>query len=244
MYKRPPLRVRELPRNIREPVNIKEGTFLHKILKKEPTTWAGTGERQPVYQKEVYLALLKRNCREMGIEYKEPNIPDYILPNVTNAVKEMHPSYIDHVHLRLRILKSGIVRVKLDTSLIQLYEKYYRKCVKPPIKSVIQAYKSMGYSPEFLEKIKNKSAKLAEFSKKASGIIDSIFNKEPTKKPKKAKKKEEEEPIEDEEEPEEERDDDEEEDEEVGDDEGMDVEVEEDPDEQPQDVDEEAYISD
>jgi hypothetical protein len=241
MYKRPQLRVREAPRS---PSRPKPGSFLDKIVNPPPTVHYER-VKTPIYQKEAYLSLLKRSCEASGIEYKEPDIPDYVPPEEVVKIKEPHLSFSDQVYMKVRILKSGIIRIKLDTSFATLYEKYYSHCKHPPMKSVIQTYKSLGFSQDFLEKTKTKFSKFAEHKKKVQEKIDSIFNKEPAKKSKKAKKKEEEEePIEDEEEPEEERDDDEEEEEEVGDDEGMDVEVEEDPDEQPQDVDEEAYISD
>lgn len=240
MYKRPPLRIREVPTKIHEPVSFKEGTFLHTLLKKEPTKWAGTGPKQPIYQKEVYLALLKRNCYEMGIEYKEPVIPDYVPETIPDILKEPDISHIDKVYLKLRILKSGIIRVKLETSIAQLYENYYQKGIKPPIKVVIQTYKTMGFSPMFLEKIKKKHDKLVEFSKKASKIIDTIFNKEPVKKP---KKKKEEEIIENNDIPEDEDLDEENDEDDIGDEGELDVEPDEEEieDDQPQ---EEMYLSD
>ena len=240
MYKRPQLRVRE---ELRTSTRPKPSSFLDKIVNPPPTVHFKHAKR-PIYQKEAYLSLLKRSCEASGIEYKEPDIPDHV-PH-TEIVKSQEPelSFSDKVYMKVRILKSGIIRIKLDTSFATLYEKYYSHCKQPPMKSVIQAYKSMGFSPEFLEKIKTKSSKFVEHKKNVEKMIDNIFNKEPAKKPKKVKKKEEEELIEDDEEPEEECDDDEDEEEEIGDDEGMDVEVDEDPDEQPQDDQEEAYISD
>ena len=193
--------------------------------------------------KDAYLSLLKRNYDELGIEYKEPDIPDYVPPQRPDPVEEPQLTFADKVYMKVRILKSGIIRIKLDTSFAVLYEKYYSNQKQPPMKSVIQAYKSIGFSSEFLEKVKTKFSKFADHKKKVQEKIDSIFNKEPAKKPKKTKKKEE--LIEDEnEEIEEERDDEEEEDDDPGEDGEMDVELDEDLDEQPQDDQDEAYISD
>jgi len=238
MYKRPPLRVREEPGISTRP---KPGSFLDKIVNPPPS--AGYKQkRYPVYQKDTYLALLKRNYHALGLEYKELDIPDYVPPVKSERPSEPELTFADKVYMKVRILKSGIIRIKLDTSFAVLYEKYYSNQKQPPMKSVIQAYKSIGFSSEFLEKVKTKFSKFADHKKKVQEKIDSIFNKEPAKKPKKTKKKEE--LIEDEnEEIEEERDDEEEEDDDPGEDGGMDVEVEEDPDEQPEE-DEEAYISD
>jgi len=239
MYKRPPLRVREEPRVSTRP---KPGSFLDKIVNPPPS--AGYKQkRYPVYQKDTYLALLKRNYHALGLEYKELDIPDYVPPVKSERPSEPELTFADKVYMKVRILKSGIIRIKLDTSFAVLYEKYYSNQKHPPMKSIIQAYKSLGFSSEFLEKVKTKFSKFADHKKKVQEKIDSIFNKEPVKKPKKTKKKEE--LIEDEnEEIEEEINEEEEEDDDVPDEDGgMDVEVEEDPDEQPEE-DEEAYISD
>lgn len=234
MYKRPPLRVREEPRPSTRP---KPGTFLDRIVNPPPSV-PYVRKKYPVYQKEVYLALLKRNCKELGLEYKEPDIPDYVPPQRSKPPIEPQLTFSDKVYMKVRILKSGVIRIKLDASFANLYEKYYSKQKQPPMKSVIQAYKSMGFSPEFLEKIKTRYSKFAEHRKKVEKMIDEIFNKEPAKKPKKKK----EEVIEEEEE--EEEDEEEDQDDDPGEDGEMDVEVDNDDDnEQPQE-DEEVYLSD
>ena len=134
----------------------------------------------------------------------------------------------------------GIVRVKLNTSFASLYEKYYSKNKIPPIKTVIQAYKSQGFSQDFLDRIKRRHELRLAHAKKVSKAIDTIFNKEPAKK---TKKKKEEEPKP---EPEEENNDEEEQDQDQEDDgpeedEALDVEVDEDIEEQQE---EEEYFSD
>jgi hypothetical protein len=113
-----------------------------------------------------------------------------------------------------------------------MYEKYYRRGVQPPLKVLLQAYKSHGFSQEFLEKIKKSHEKKVIFAKKVPGILAKIFDKEPTKKPKKEKKKEHEEENVDL--PEEEHEDD-------IPPEGGELDVE--PDEE-EDVEEEEYVSD
>lgn len=238
MYKRPPLRVNNPVQKVHEPVRFQEGTFLHRLFKAPKTQWHEQ-VRQPVYQKEAYFSLLKRNCDDLGIEYKQPDIPDYVPPIPPEPEKEPILTYPDQVYLKLKYLKSGIIRVKIDTSFLALYEKYYSKNKLPPTKMIIQAYKSMGFSEKFLEKIKKRCEKKVEFGKKVSAAIDAIFNKEPTKKPKKKK----EEVVADDEVPEEEEPDDpDEEDDDPGEDGEMDVEVDEDEEEeQPQ---EDMYMSD
>lgn len=238
MYKRPSLRVRKFPQNVHEPVNIEEGTFLHSIVSPEPTVWH-THTKMPIYQKEAYLALLKKNCEEIGIEFKDPNIPDYVPPENPKPLSRPELTYLDHVSLKLRYLKNGTIRVKLETSIASLYEKYYSKNKLPPMKLIIQAYKSVGFDEEFLEKIKKNYEKSVVFAKKVGPAIDAIFNKEPTKKIKKKKK---EEVIEDDGVPDDEEEPDDPEDDDPGEDGEMDVEVDEELDEEPQQ--EEIYISD
>ena len=237
MYKRPPLRVREPTRVTNEPTKLTKGSFLYELLNPPPTV-CYKHVKAGVYQKEAYFNLLKKNCKQLGIEYKEPDIPDYIPKKVVELSSEPKIAYLDWVYMKVRILKSGIVRIKLDTSLATLYEKYYSNFKQPHSKFVIQAYKSLGFSNEFLERLKKRFDNKLLIEKKIGAIIDKVFNKEPVKKIK--KKKKEEEFIEEPEEEVEEQDDDQEQ-EDDGDDEGMDVEVEEDPDEQPQ---EEEYFSD
>ena len=237
MYKRPSLRVREPPRVIERPIKVPPGTFLHKLLN-PPATKVYKLVKQPIYKKNDYLALLRKNYKELGLEYKEPDIPEYVPTPKVETSKEPEITYPDWVYVKIKILKSGVVRIKLDASFATLYEKYYSKNKAPPVKSAIQAYKSIGFSKEFLEHIKKNFDNRVEINKKIGTIIDKVFNKEPVKKIKKKKEEppeeiDEEDPPDDEEDPQED---------EPEEDEGMDVEVEEDPDEQPQE--EEEYFSD
>mgnify|MGYP005988718821 CR=1 FL=1 len=242
MYKRPSFRPKVVHTS-RGPHKIAEGSFLHGLLNQGPTTFYKYVPA-PVYKEEDYLKMLKKNNEILGIPYKDPQLPKCEKPIKPEPKKEPELTFCDRVYVRMKILKSGIVRIKLDASIATLHEKYYSKAKRPPMKSIIQAYKSMGFSPEFLEKIKKGFAKNAEQQKRVEKLLDKLFNKEPVKKTKKKKKEEEvveeeKEDVEDEEPPE----DDEEEDDVPGEDEGMDVEpeVEDDVEEEPV---EEEYFSD
>ena len=238
MYKRPALRP-SVPPKIHTPVRVEEGSFLHKLFC-QPSVKPVTRVKQPVYQKDVYLSLLKKNYEEYGLEYKEPDIPDYVPPPRPEKIEEPELTHVDRVYMKVRILKSGIIRIKLDASFYNLYERYYSKNKIPPIKTVVQAYKSMGFSDNFLQKIKKNYDKNITFMKKVSPKIDAIFNKETVKKPKKKKVETVEE---DDLPPEEDEEEEEEEEEDAGEDGEMDVEVDEDLEDQPQDE-EEVYLSD
>jgi hypothetical protein len=134
-----------------------------------------------------YLKMLKRNNESLGIPYVDPNLPEatpYIAPVETN---EPGLECGDSVGVILKILKSGVVRVKLSVAIATMYDKYYRRGVQPPFKVVLQAYKSHGFSPQFLERIIKSHERKLEFAKKVPGIIAKIFVKEPVKKIKKKK---------------------------------------------------------
>jgi hypothetical protein len=235
MYKRPLPRARNTQRT-HHPVKIPEGTLLHGLLNPSPPK-VYKYVPAPVYEQKAYLIALEKHYKQCGIPFKDPQLPDYVRPIRPEPTKEPELGFGDQVYVKMRILKSGIVRIKLDASIATLHEKYYKKALRPPMKSVLSAYKSMGFSPQFLEKIKKRFECKVKEQKRIEKVIDKIFNKEPVKKVKK-KKKEEEEPVE---EPPEE--DEEEKDDAPEEDEGLDVEPDADEDvEEP--VDEEEYLSD
>jgi hypothetical protein len=236
MYKRPLPRARNTQRT-HHPVKIPEGTLLHGLLNPSPPK-VYKYVPAPVYEKEAYLTALEKHYKQCGIPFKDPQLPDSAKIVGPEPTKEPELVFPDQVYLKMRILKSGIVRIKLDASIATLHEKYYKKALRPPMKSVLNAYKSMGFSPQFLEKIKKRFEWKVKEQKRIEKVIDKIFNKEPVKKVKKKKKEEEEEIVE---EPPEE--DEEEKDDAPEEDEGLDVEPDADEDvEEP--VDEEEYLSD
>lgn len=209
-----------------------EGSFLYDIIQSKPPD-VYKFNKAPIYKKEDYLKALKKNHEQLGIPYVEPNLPNatpYVPPtqNIEPDIK-----YGDRVEVKLRVLKSGIVRVKVISAIADMYDKYYRHARLPPIKLIIQAYKSHGFSDEFIQKIKDSHEKKMKFAKKVPAILVKIFEKEPVKK---TKKKKEEKKVEEEDEVPE---DDIEEDQ-VPDEEGeLDVE----PDEEPEEVVEDDYYS-
>lgn len=231
MYKRPSQRVK-CPPPIKGDKPI-EGSFLYDIINSKPTTFYKY-KKAPVYDKDIYLKFLEKNNKQLGIPYEVPDIPDATPFEPPKQSNEPSLEFGDRVQVVLKVLKSGIVRVKVNGAIATMYEKYYKQGKQPPIKTIIQAYKSHGFSKEFLENIKIKYDKKMVFAKKVPKILEKIFDKEPVKKPKKEKKKEPEEDLENDPPDEEEEEDD------VPDEEGqMDIE----PDEE-EIVEEEEYFSD
>ena len=169
----------------------------------------------------------------MGLPFVDPGLP-VVVPKVSpEPPKEPELVYGDRVQVNLRVLKSGIVRIKVNSAIADVYSKYYKQGKRPPFKTILNAYKSHGFSKEYLERITKNNEKRKAFVLKIEKVFAKIFDKEPVKKVKKKKKEEEieEMDVEDEDkppipdEPEEE--------------ETLDVE----PDEE-EDVEEEEYVSD
>jgi len=195
MYKRPSQRVRcnyEYSHKVPP-----EGSFLYKLLNPPPTQHT-VKIKQPVYHQDEYLKLLELNYKSLGLPFVDPGLP-VVVPKVSpEPPKEPELVYGDRVQVNMRILKSGIVRIKVNCAIAMMYEKYYRQGVHPPIKVILQAYKSHGFSEGFLEKIKKSHDKKLTFAKKVPKILEKIFEKEPVKKVKKKKDEEKTEEIDDE----------------------------------------------
>lgn len=187
VHKRPSRRVRPQPTaRVANTEPAKEGSYLYNILNPKPTVFYEF-KKGPIYKTDRYLKMLKKNNEEMGIPYKEPNLPMETPYQLPEKSKEPYIEYPDRIHVTLRILKSGIVRVKLNTGIAMLHEKYYGRGKFAPIKELIQVYKSHGFSEEFITKIKKSHEKKLIYAKKVGAILDKIFD---TKKPKKVKKTE------------------------------------------------------
>lgn len=204
-------------------------SFVRSILEPFPTVYFQPA-KTAVYEKDKYLKALKKNNDAMGIPFVPHDIPDVERVECVEKSSEPYLSHLDRIKVDLKILKNGIVRVKVNAAAASLYDTYYRHAKQPPLKLLVQAYKSHGFSPAFLEKIKDGYTRNKLSSKKFGPILDKIFNKGPVKKVKKEKPPEEDV---------EENDDEEEEEDQVPGDEGeLDVEPDED-----EIVEEEEYFS-
>ena len=183
LYKRRPSRVKPPP-STRPYEPIPEGHFLYSIVNPQPTKYY-VFEKLDVHKRHDYFRMLKKNNMEMGIPYVEPVLREHVPVVTPPPPVEPYLEFSDQVKVNIRVLKNGIVRVKINSAIATMFEKYKR----PTLKIILQAYKAQGFSQEFLDRIKKRHQKRLEFSKKVPGIIDGIFNKEPVKKVKKVKKK-------------------------------------------------------
>ena len=161
---------------------------------------------------EEYLRDLKKNYDYHGIPFKQPNLVELPPKHKVTPKTEKHIEYLDQVQVRLSVLKTGKVRVKMVMHGAQLYEKYYSQAKAPPIKTLMSAYKNLGYSEAFIQSFTEKHKKRVVFGKKVGAILEKIFDKSANAKKKTAAAKKKvpvEEPKEEEEEPEEEEEEDE-----------------------------------
>jgi hypothetical protein len=218
------------------------GTFLYKIVNGENTK---VPERKPFYVQnaESYVNLLKKNYEYYGIPFKRPNVEEMPPYPKYNIASENYIENLDQIKVCFTVLKSGKVRVKLLPQVAILNEKYYSKGKLPPIKSVISAFKSVGYSQEFVDSILKKYTGRNQLIEKKWKILEKRFDApsvSAANKKKKADKKAEAEAeaeadIEEDDDEEKEKDDDEPEEDEA-------IEIDEEGDEE--EVVEDEYISD
>ena len=196
MYKKPSQRVKVHPSHIRG--GIPDDTFVGRIVQSKPTIQFKF-VKEPVYHQDDYLKLLEENYKKMGLPYVDPQLP-IIQPRVyPEPRKEPELTFGDRIQVNLRVLKNGIVRVKINSAIAELYAKYYKHAKRPPFKMVLQAYKSHGFSKEYLQRIEKNNEKRKDLYIRIEKVFTKIFDKEPTKKMKKKKKEEEiVEPIEEE----------------------------------------------
>ena len=188
MYKKPSQRVKVHPSHIRG--GIPDDTFVGRIVQSKPTIQFKF-VKEPVYHQDDYLKLLEENYKKMGLPYVDPQLP-IIQPRVyPEPRKEPELTFGDRIQVNLRVLKNGIVRVKINSAIAELYAKYYKHAKRPPFKMVLQAYKSHGFSKEYLQRIEKNNEKRKDLYIRIEKVFTKIFDKEPTKKIKKKKKEEE-----------------------------------------------------
>lgn len=214
MFKRPPLRRKVDTVSVR----LRPGDPLYERIH-PPVDDIRVHPKRPVYHQEEYLRLLERNYKSYGLVMKDmklPTVADYIKPF---EQKEPVIEFYDRIYVMTSVLKSGKVKIKINTGMYDLYEKYYKYNKHPPQKSVLKVYKSLGFSDAFLKRVEASYKKIPSRLIAFQKCIDKVFNKPSVSKPKKKKIVEEVEPeevIEDEVG---------EEDDDPGEDGGMDVEV-------------------
>ena len=177
--------------NCTSPSKLTPGSFLYNIVHSKNDI---SQEKKPFYvqNKKDYLESLERNCKEMGIPFKKPNVEEIPIPKKIDSYVEQHIDNLDQIVVNLNVLKSGKVRVKVSPHMAVLNEKYYSKYKIPPIKSITSALKAIGYSQEFIDSMMVKYKKRNELIEKKWKILEKSFDAPSTasrNKKKKADKK-------------------------------------------------------
>jgi hypothetical protein len=177
--------------NCTSPCKLTPGSFLYNIVYGNTTK---VPETKPFYvqNKKDYLESLERNCREIGIPFKKPNVEEIPIPKKINSYVEQHIDNLDQIVVHLNVLKSGKIRIKVIPHMAVLNEKYYSKYKIPPIKSITSALKALGYSQEFMDSMMEKYKKRNELIERKWKILKKRFDAPSTasrNKKKKADKK-------------------------------------------------------
>ena len=177
--------------NCTSPCKLTPGSFLYNIVYGNTTK---VPETKPFYvqNKKDYLESLERNCREIGIPFKKPNVEEIQIPKKMDSYVEQHIDNLDQIVVHLNVLKSGKIRIKVIPHMAVLNEKYYSKYKIPPIKSITSALKALGYSQEFMDSMMEKYKKRNELIERKWKILKKRFDAPSTasrNKKKKADKK-------------------------------------------------------
>ena len=168
------------------------GSFLHGILYGNSVQ---TRERKPFYvQNHIdYLTNLEKNYKYYGVPFKKPNVEEIPPYKVKSKPVEHHIEYLDKVVVKLNVLKSGKVRVKILPQMAILNEKYYSNAKIPPIKNVLLALKSVGYSKEYIDNINEKHKKRIKLVENKWIKLEKYFDTPSVNSKSRKKKKEKEE---------------------------------------------------
>lgn len=182
VFKKPPLRHKVETK----PGRLKPGDPLYERIH-PPIDTVQVQQKRPVYHQKEYLKLLEKNYKYYGLPMKDlklPTVTEYVKPF---EQKEPDIEFYDRIYVMTSILKSGKVKIKINTGMYDLYEKYYRYNKQPPQKSVLKVYKSLGFSDAFLKRVEASYKKIPSRMIAFQKCIDKVFNKPSVSKAKKKK---------------------------------------------------------
>ena len=188
MLKRPSKRVRVSP-DINERHTASNG-IVHSIINNKHLTARPVHQPKFGYQNiEQYKRMLKTNYERCSLPFREPNVVEARGKETYTVYRvECHVDYLDKVYVKLNILKSGKVRVKVITNFLFFWKTYYSKGKAPPFKVILAACKALGYSEKFLNKMVDNRKKRQDYVKVLEKIIANIFEKSAASKKKVVKK--------------------------------------------------------
>lgn len=209
---------------------LQKGTFLYNLIHPPPPEVRS----KPVnahYDRDEYIRMLRKNAEYWDIPFKEPYVVEIPRKPVNNPEDNCPVKYLDHIPVNLSVLKNGKIKIKIFPHVAQLNEKYFSKNKQAPLNALVSAFKAVGASDTYIEKMTKTCNNKKNMNKKFEKLIALIFDKKAPsataikKKPQKPKDPEEES-------------EDEEEEEEVVEDEGIDIdEFQDEPEEVVEDMD-------
>lgn len=142
-----------------------------------------------VQNADYYVNALRKNYEDCNVPFKQPDVIESVCRYPDLVSPEKYVDFLDKVYVKLNILKSGKVRLKIVPHFLIMWENYYSKGKVPPIKTIIAAYKAVGYSDKFIDKIQKNAKKRTEFMKKIAIVLEKIFDKSTTTRKKTVKVK-------------------------------------------------------
>mgnify|MGYP007046305621 CR=1 FL=1 len=156
--------------------------LVESVKKPVLTSWSRP-PKVPVHRQEDYLRLLRKNYEDYGLEFDESKFRVDCDPPEIQKFEE--PEAISHpfgqLYLNLTYTKTK-VKVKINCALYDIHEKYYAVGKTPPVKALVQALKTVGYSDDFLKKvIKSHDAKVRD-GKILAKHIQKVFKMQEKKK--------------------------------------------------------------
>lgn len=210
----PPLRKKRVVQKS-EPVDVSKidpesvvGKILHGM--KNPTPYMKPPPFVPVCHWEGYVSSLRTHYKqaianmdeipEGYIEQCEAKIEkivkdhtDYYTkypPKEIVPPKKLDvPDRMDHVIVKLKVLKSGKVRCNMSMPMMVIHEKYYSKGAKPPIGEHLKALKDFGYPDEVLEKVLKHHENIPKHKAQMEEVFQRVFGSTSTSKASKPKRK-------------------------------------------------------
>lgn len=170
----------------------KEGDFMYKIMYPDPTVRIQR-KMQSIYNVEDYQKMLRRNYAYWNLDVHEADRIIASIPTKTYVPKipivpERHIDYLDRVKVTCTV-KGDRVRVSIIPHMADLYEKYYKHYKIPPLAKQLIAFKKLGYSDTFLEKMITSQDTKIQKAKKFDAVFEKMFNKAPVKIKKSIEKK-------------------------------------------------------
>lgn len=143
-------------------------------------------QRNPRFEKEEYRSMIMGILDKIRSEHEEWEVSKETPEPPPTKEPIAVSSDLDHVVVRLRVVGGDRVRAYVGAPMSVLHEKYYSKCIKPPLDVQLRALKNFGYPDHVLEKVLINAQKPKPND---DDFIESIFGKytNKTSKPKKKK---------------------------------------------------------